>query len=343
MNVFDQSVGTPVLQPAYIRLLCEVLLKKGLDIEPALRSAHIGDWKSLQSREAPLSVLQVSKLIEAARNAGFDDRLSLEVGVLFQVSAHGPLGYAVMASPNLNAALKVIAQYGAIRSAATRFVFRSGPCRGILEIQERVDLGLTRTFILTILALTIAHVAAAVQAGDSAIQEASFPFACPTWSSALESAMRCRCRFDAEYLRLQWADEELRKPNPTSDAQAFGDALRSCEQQLNAQRPTSLTQMVRDYLLANESAWPELGEVAAQFRVSARTLIRRLKAEGCSFQILRDELRSKRAHWYLTETEMSVEEIAHRLGYKDTSNFSRSFRRWFQTTPGKIRSERALS
>jgi AraC-like DNA-binding protein len=32
-----------------------------------------------------------------------------------------------------------------------------------------------------------------------------------------------------------------------------------------------------------------------------------------------------------------VEEIAARLGYQDTRNFSRSFRRWHGSTPSAVR------
>jgi AraC-like DNA-binding protein len=77
--------------------------------------------------------------------------------------------------------------------------------------------------------------------------------------------------------------------------------------------------------------------VARHHLMSPRTLIRHLKVEGTHFQALRDELRAQRAEFYLTRTSLPIEEIAHRLGYQDTSNFSRSFRRWFTMTPGGLR------
>jgi hypothetical protein len=144
MTSFDIGIDTPVLQPAYVRLLCEVLRKKGIDLSATLREIGLGDWADLQGRDELLSVRQVNQVVAAAAAAGFDDRLALEVGALLQVSVHGPLGYAVVASPHLLAALEAVHRFAIIRNAAMQFVFRNGPSHGILGVRERVDLGSPR-------------------------------------------------------------------------------------------------------------------------------------------------------------------------------------------------------
>ena len=54
--------------------------------------------------------------------------------------------------------------------------------------------------------------------------------------------------------------------------------------------------------------------------------------------MLLDDVRQELTVWYLRHTDMPVEAIAERLGYIDTSNFSRTCRRWFGLTPRAIRS-----
>jgi AraC-like DNA-binding protein len=337
LHTFNLSQDAPVLQPTYIRLLCEVIQKKGIDLDTALHLAGLGNRESLQAREAMVSVQQLNAFLMSARAEGFDDRLALEVGTLLQVSAHGTLGYAVIASPNLDAALLAVERFASIRNRTNHYVYRIGPQLGVLEVHEKVNLGAARVFVTTCVAITIAQVAAAVHGGDNALQEVSLPFARPPWANALEAQIRCHCSFDAPYLCFRWNAADLRRPNSMSDPRAFGEALRTCEQQLSAFQAQPLAQRVRETLLASENHWPELQEVAAQHCISGRTLIRHLKEEGTSFQELRDTLRSQRAEFYLTQTHLSVEEVAHRLGYQDTSNFSRSFRRWFATTPRQMR------
>lgn len=65
--------------------------------------------------------------------------------------------------------------------------------------------------------------------------------------------------------------------------------------------------------------------------------MRRLKSEGSSYQALLDAVRKERALSSLQQTGEPVEAIAAALGFTDTSNFSRTCRRWFGATPGQLR------
>ena len=80
--------------------------------------------------------------------------------------------------------------------------------------------------------------------------------------------------------------------------------------------------------------------------MSESTLQRRLAQEGCRYQQLLDQVRYRLAKEYLLGTTLPVAEIASLLGFSDTTNFRRSFKRWSDTTPSVIRgaanSERAI-
>ena len=65
--------------------------------------------------------------------------------------------------------------------------------------------------------------------------------------------------------------------------------------------------------------------------------MRRLAAQGTSFQNLPDVARKARALWLLQHSPDSVETIAAQLGYADTSNFSRTLWRWYGLTPRALR------
>ena len=68
-----------------------------------------------------------------------------------------------------------------------------------------------------------------------------------------------------------------------------------------------------------------------------RTLNRRLKAQGTTFQIVLDQLRFEVACQLLSGSEISLDEVAAVLGYAGVSPFMRSFRRWADMTPGHWR------
>jgi AraC-like DNA-binding protein len=86
---------------------------------------------------------------------------------------------------------------------------------------------------------------------------------------------------------------------------------------------------------------PSRTEVADRLNMSERTLHRRLAAGGCTFRELVDETRHKLAMEYLSERKHSLLDIAFLLGFTDSSNFARAFRRWEGIGPKEYRAGRA--
>jgi AraC-like DNA-binding protein len=74
-------------------------------------------------------------------------------------------------------------------------------------------------------------------------------------------------------------------------------------------------------------------EVARQLHVHRRTLNRRLKDAGTTFQQVLDQVRFELAREMLSGTRLHVAEIAARLGYRVPSAFTRAFRRWSGSSP----------
>ena len=123
-----------------------------------------------------------------------------------------------------------------------------------------------------------------------------------------------------------------------ADQAAHEFACRDCERLAAATRQGTLTQKVLEQLGAIEGEYPTLESMARTLSVSGRTLIRRLKAEGTSYQRLLDDVRLEKAQWYLLNTRYPIEEIAARVGFVKTANFSRTFKRWHGMTPSQARS-----
>lgn len=84
----------------------------------------------------------------------------------------------------------------------------------------------------------------------------------------------------------------------------------------------------------------QLTVVARKLGTSARTLQRRLHAEGSSFDELVRETRSTLAKNYLRKRELAICEIAYLLGFSQPSAFHRAFQRWTGMTPRTFRDSR---
>lgn len=78
-------------------------------------------------------------------------------------------------------------------------------------------------------------------------------------------------------------------------------------------------------------------KIAAQINMSSSNLQKKLKQKNTSYQEILDDLRSSLARQYIEQKSMSISEITYRLGFSDTSNFSRAFRRWTGYSPSSCR------
>jgi AraC-like DNA-binding protein len=92
----------------------------------------------------------------------------------------------------------------------------------------------------------------------------------------------------------------------------------------------SVESMARSLLRGGEFT-PE--QTAGALGLHARTLQRRLREEGSTFEQIKDAARRDWAEQLLAQPSVSLTQIADMLGYADSSAFSRSCRRWFGEAP----------
>lgn len=85
---------------------------------------------------------------------------------------------------------------------------------------------------------------------------------------------------------------------------------------------------------------PSLEAMARHLAVGPMTLRRRLQRPGTSFRMIRDELRHEMAIDMLTNSRLSIEDIAERLGLCDSDALRRAFRGWTGMAPSEFRRKR---
>jgi len=152
----------------------------------------------------------------------------------------------------------------------------------------------------------------------------------PPDASIYRRAFQAPCQFDAERTGLVFPAELLDRPLATANPEQF----RILEAQAQARDDEDLAPRLRRslrILLLAQGVSAE--QVARLLMMHRRTLNRRLKAEGTTFQALLDEVRFDTACQLLDTARIPITEIAASLGYAETSAFSRAFRRWSGATP----------
>lgn len=138
--------------------------------------------------------------------------------------------------------------------------------------------------------------------------------------------------------RFVMAQELLDQPLPGANQHAAQHCEEQCNLLLAKRRECSgLAGQIRTRLLSRPGRLSDMEDIARQFNSSSRNLRRRLQAEGSSFRLLLEEVRQTLAEELLVTGGLSLEEIAERLGYSETSNFIHAFKRWKGLPPHQYR------
>ncbi|MCV2366755.1 AraC family transcriptional regulator [Roseateles oligotrophus] len=341
MSHQQNPIQAAKVHPTYARLLCMLLRGLGADMELALAEAGLS-WEGLATEEKMLDFAVVQLLAQAAIASSGRPWLGIELGQMAHISAHGAVGSAVVASRDLRQALATVVRFSSLRNDLLRFDLDEQPSGAVLRVYESTDLGAARGFVLDTVFGTAMRLMETVVGYRLRGLRVELPFTEPAWREQYE-----RCAdgsvlvFDAPLLAFHLGAAMLEAQCITSNARAFEAAREDCERELalTAGGIGPWSQRLRQQLLQRRppQPYPTALALAEACHVSVRTLIRRLRAEGSSYQALLDGVRQEQALWQLRHTQNSVEEIAAQLGFEDTSNFSRTVRRWFGQTPSGLR------
>ena len=131
------------------------------------------------------------------------------------------------------------------------------------------------------------------------------------------------------------ADLPLISANQELLERVQSDLEAKMEQQDDALRTSERVKAALTELLPAGHATIEA--VCERLIITRRSLQRKLKVEGKSFQELLSETREEMSLQYLRSGEMSVEEISYLLAYRDPNSFYRAFHGWTGMTPAEAR------
>lgn len=138
------------------------------------------------------------------------------------------------------------------------------------------------------------------------------------------------------WLEVETADLDL--PHLEADSALLAAIARTLTPALK-RSPQQLTfsERVRASVEASLLESQEIAMVARQLGLTPRTLQRRLAAEQSSFNDILDSARRARAGHLLSQSRMSMTDVALELGFADASAFGRAHKRWTGESPRQVR------
>ena len=306
------------------------LLRKS-QIEPAV----------LDNRNGVMSYRKMVQLLERASVEldcpDFGMRLAaMQEGTKIQ----DPLDIAVRNSPTLGEAFRYCADHIHAYSPATQLCLEKTDDRRVFMRFE-------------ILVPRLSQQRQAIEHALARIQQASFVIsrglvgAREIWFtheplapvSSYRAHLNAALRFGQSMNGLFFSQEDLDRPVPDTNPQLYEIATGFIDHRFPSSTVT-LSKRVHGIiarLLAEGNCTYE--RVTSALGLHPRTLQRRLREEGESFESIRDSVRRDVALRYLQQPNVPLVRVTEILGYSETSVLSRSCHRWFSASPRQLRNE----
>ncbi len=260
--------------------------------------------------------------------------LALRYARCLPPSSHGQLGMATLTAASLREVIDLYYQYMAVVAPFVLLHREQRRNQLVLVLDMITELPAHEAFVMELLLTTAFNIIEPLlgpRVRELGLHLASAP---PAYAASLQAHCLGTVNFNASFNGLSIPLSLLDAPNPSADAETHAVLLQQISQRMDQLMTRgSFVEAVRQYLQRHEGPLPRMSAVADAFSLSVRTFRNRLGQQGSSFQALLDQQRQEQACVLLRESEVSVKEIAYRLGFRESSNFSRVFKRWTGMTP----------
>lgn len=330
------AARTALRAPTSARILLQVAAERGISERDCLSGTGLSaeeltEQGKLVTGDQELAI--IANLLEAL---GDPPGLGIEVGIRYHATAHGIWGYALIASPSLRNAIEVGLRYLDLSYSFCRITAHETGDEVRLVIEPEVAEPSIRRFVAERDIGIIQTLHRDVAGPVSGLKRVRLPYPepAPDVSDRLSAILALAPEFDARAYEAVFEGRTIDDPLPQADRYTAAIAEQQCHELVERrQKSIGVSGQVRSLLLARRHRPLTESQVARILHLSPRTLRRRLTEEDASYRKLLDEVRAQRAGELLTETELSIAEIAERLGFAECASFTRAFRRWTGSSP----------
>jgi AraC-like DNA-binding protein len=281
-----------------------------------------------------------TSILETAASELSDSTFGLSLGQRFKISALGPIGALMQSAPTVGDAIAQFVRYFSLIQTNTKSTLAVSGHTARLSYtitdptvrcrQQDANFTIAMEHAMLQFLLGPAWKPLGIELEHSPGDRLAFyqqHFNCPLRFGSVQNALI----FPAALLAIApCASDDRVYRQVDSELSA---TLHARTQQLDAR------QGVEAWLAAAicQSVPTDIEAAAADFGMSVRSFQRNLKSWGLNYIDLRNAVRLRMGKCLLAETALPVTEIGVRLGYSETSAFSRAFRVQTGTSPARFR------
>lgn len=250
---------------------------------------------------------------------------------------YGACSHALLQAASMRHALEILSRHASQFSPLLVPHFRVDSKMAVLHWTAACGLGTMRRFVVNMhmsAVVAMCHWRSGRKLPWTFCFNRTAPRVCAAYEVHLGTRLQFGCQVDAMLIDTKWLDERWMPVLTTTGGLGSRASEIAALQEI---APESLLGNLYRHLLANVQSLPTLEAMAELFDMSPSTLKRKLSQEGTHFQAELDQVRSHLALHLMYFHGYDSEAVAHYLGFYDTANFRRSFKRWTGLTPGIFR------
>ncbi len=343
LNIPDWLLGASddhTVAATMVATLLAVMETAGNDSATLLKNAGI-DASELQNADNRISYRAYLRLCCAAIDRHPVAEVCLPLGEQLNISALGTLGLGLLNCKTCREAFQLALKYRSTLGVPTTISLETESDRELLVVDEPFKPLLSAKHIRALFYSVIScvfHNGRYLVGGAFRFEKICLNLETAEDNKVLADYFGCEVISNAGRNCVAFNKALMNAPiqYASPSAKKITDPL--C-QELSSRlhRQSSIAQQVAKLLLKRLHNPPNLSEVAGKLDISSRSLSRQLLNEGLSFQLLLDELRKTNAKLLLREHRLTMEAVAHAVGFSDVANFRRAFKKWTNITPAHYR------
>lgn len=332
---WPENIFVPAALPAsWMAYVVDHNLPQDLILEAAdLTNEHASSFA------AGISMEKLRRLLTAIYSHSRDDGMGFEVGLRMPPTSFGSLGNALIASPDLRAALDTLIKYWGLLVKGIRMdlCIDGDVCKLTLFAEEYLD-GPMRNITIDAFVASLFRGATAMVPEIAHTSELWLDRPTPTNDHSFLSLIK-HWRFNMPLIQCRFPATLLDTPLPLASPTGEREALQQCENQAHLLRlHKEVSGRIQQRIGYQADGYPTLETVSKTLGMTSRTLRRKLHAEGVNYSSLIENARLADAITMLESPELGISRISEILDYSDAANFTRAFRKKTGFSPSKYRS-----
>ncbi|MCA0871474.1 AraC family transcriptional regulator [Seohaeicola saemankumensis] len=323
----------------WVKPLCAYLEDHNIDPAPLLRRARISP-RMIDGEDARIPFDQLAALFELSAIAIDDDSFGFHFGQTLATQDAGMIGYVGLSAPSFYDAVLNLEQYRRVYSDAVEVDTGSLAEKGEMAWDFRVPVSVIRRQFQEFSVTNLIHSFRDMTRSELRIRHVAFPHLRKTVSSEYRSFFGGTVEFGAPHGLIRFRLHDLHLSVRTADSRLHAilqDHCRAVMANREAETQALVHKVERLIMDRLSSDRARLDIVAAELGMSNRTLTRRLRNENTTFNAIVDSVRQDLAKSYLSDSAISLTEIAYLLGYSEVSAFNHAYKRWTGSSPSSLR------